>query len=92
MSIPPALLQIRVRESNRRRFGLWLPLFLLWPVLLLAWLLFPFLFLLGLVWPRRDQGRLLRGLVPGVSRLFCAFRGLSVDVGDRADGVRIRFL
>lgn len=36
MSAPPLILDLRVAQADRRPFRLWLPLFLLWPLLLLA--------------------------------------------------------
>ena len=35
MILPPPLLRIRMRNKNTR-FSLWLPLFLIWPLILLA--------------------------------------------------------
>lgn len=81
---PPSILRIRVARRGRRRIGLWLPLFLLWPLLVaLAALLGPLL-LVGAVLLRRRG----RAIVRGLGRLFviaCAVRGLKVDV-DQADG------
>ena len=34
MSFPPAILDLRVAPAGRRSIHLWLPLFLLWPLLL----------------------------------------------------------
>ena len=34
MNLPPAILDLRVAPSDRRPIHLWLPLFLLWPLLL----------------------------------------------------------
>jgi hypothetical protein len=34
MSIPPAILDLRVASPDKRPVHLWLPLFLLWPLLL----------------------------------------------------------
>ncbi len=33
MKLPPSLLYVRVKEDARHGFGLWLPLFLLWPLI-----------------------------------------------------------
>ena len=36
MSVPPLVLDLRVAQADRRPFHLWLPLFLLWPLALVA--------------------------------------------------------
>ncbi len=82
--IPPILMRIRIR-----RIGLWLPVFLVWPILLVLWLLLlPFV----LVWAVAT-GRLRRGwlmvLAPVVYRVICAMRGFQVDVRDDQNTVQI---
>jgi hypothetical protein len=32
MNVPPAILDLKVASEGQRRFRLWLPLFLLWPL------------------------------------------------------------
>ena len=50
MILPPAFLLIRIQPPGRHSLGWWLPLFLLWPLLLAATLLAPlFLFLRALL-------------------------------------------
>jgi hypothetical protein len=39
MKCPPYLVSMRVMEGERRKFRLWLPLFLLWPLLSIVLLL-----------------------------------------------------
>lgn len=36
MSVPPLVLDLRVVQADRRPFHLWLPLFLLWPLVLVV--------------------------------------------------------
>lgn len=36
MKCPPCLIRLRIEEPNRTRLRLWLPLFLLWPLLLVV--------------------------------------------------------
>jgi hypothetical protein len=38
MSLPPLVLDLRVAQPDRRPFHLWLPLFLLWPLVLVVFL------------------------------------------------------
>ena len=91
MIIPPMLLRVRV-QNGRRRFGLWLPLFLLWPpVFLLGLALIPLVLVLaGMLWPW-GWGRPLLLTGPAIFRLFCALRGLRVDVHDPPEQVYIAF-
>ena len=89
MNWPPYLMKVKVKNAHHN-IGLWLPLFLVWPVVL-AFLLAIFLILLpfallamlftwGLGWWRP----VVLGL-PAILRVFCSLRGLTVDV-DSADG------
>ena len=91
MIIPPLLLRVRV-QSDRRRFGLWLPLFLLWPpVFLFGLALFPLVLVVAVVlWPW-GWGRTLLLIGPATFRLVCALRGLRVDVHDPPERVYIAF-
>ena len=77
---PPSLLGFRITNANRG-FGLWLPLFLVWPLFVLAALaMLPLVFLLSLLlWPT-GWGRTMLLTGPWLFRLFCALRGLVIDV------------
>ena len=85
MMWPPSMLRVRIR-SRKRRFGLLLPLFLFWPpVLLIALALFPVVLLVALLlWPL-GRGRTLRMAGPLFFGLFCALRGLMINV-EGSDG------
>ena len=91
MIIPPMLLRVRV-QNNRHRFSVWLPLFLIWPpVLLLGVALLPLVLVLAvLLWPW-GWGRPLLLIGPAIFRLFCALRGLLVDVYSPPEQVHISF-
>ena len=80
MILPPYLLLIRIRNENRG-FKLWLPLFLVWPFFILAALaISPLVFLLSLLlWPS-GWGRTVLMTGPWLFRMFCALRGLVIDV------------
>ena len=77
---PPSLLGFRIRNANRG-VGLWLPLFLVWPPFVLAALaLLPLVFLLSLLlWPS-GWGRTMLLTGPWFFRMFCALRGLVIDI------------
>lgn len=80
--IPPALLVLRVG-----RVWLPLPIFLLWPLVLIAWIVVGALWLLwGL--PRRGRLRMMLNLLAALN----ALRGLSVDVRGDDENVNLRFI
>lgn len=35
MNLPPSLMYVKVRDDGNEGFGIWLPLFLLWPLILM---------------------------------------------------------
>lgn len=77
---PPSLLGFRVR-NEKKGFVLWRPLFLIWPpFVLVALAMFPLVLLLALLlWPTGwSRTLLLAG--PWFFRMFCALRGLAIDV------------
>ena len=88
---PPSLLRVRIR-SRDKRFTLWLPLFLVWPLgfTLLA-ILSPFVLVLAiLLWPLGwARPLLLTG--PLLFHLFCSLRGLEVNVEKSSEEVLISF-
>ena len=88
---PPSLLRIRIHNAERR-FGLWLPLILLWPpIVLITLALFPIGLVLAAVLWRSGWGRPLLLSGPSFFRLFCALRGLRIDVQDQTERVHISF-
>ena len=89
---PPSLLRIRIRNSNIR-FSLWLPLFLIWPLVLLAMvILSPLIILCAvLLWPLGGPSKPLLLTGPVFFRLFCSLRGLEIAVEKSPDQVLISF-
>jgi len=100
--MPPMVLRVRI-HNQRRHFGLWVPLFPVVPLLillalLLPILLLPFLLVAVAVFWYRGWGRrlliagpwlLLAG--PRFVALFCALRGLEIDVQNPKEKVLISF-
>ena len=88
---PPSVLRVKIRTRDKR-FVLWLPLFLVWPLgfAVLA-ILAPFMLVLAaLLWPVGwARPLLLAG--PLLFRLFCSLRGLEVNVEKSSEQVLISF-
>ncbi len=84
MMVPPLVARVRV-VTPRHAYGAWLPLFLLWILLLpLALLLVLALTVTALVAPRWRFGR----VAAGTYAALCEARGTRVDV-EGEDGRRI---
>jgi hypothetical protein len=83
MKCPPLLMRLGV---GRRRFPVWLPLFLLWPLAAaLIIVMAPLVLLAALIlWPS-VWGKLILLSGPMLFDVFCALRGLEVNlnVGNR---------
>jgi hypothetical protein len=92
MTYPPLTLRIRIVEAGRKKFGLWIPLFLIWPfALIFGIILFPLILLISLLtWPSGKGKKLLFGL-PLLFYLICHMRGLRVDVRSATDNVFVNF-
>jgi hypothetical protein len=95
MKWPPYLLKLKFENSDRD-FALWLPLFIIWPLvlvfaLLVFLILLPFA-LLALIFTWR-WGWLRSLLLGGVAlfRLFGQLAGLEFDVGGKSGRVYIAF-
>ena len=87
--IPPALLYLRIQKRSQRGWGLWLPIILFWPFLLLACVLaMPFLAVASLI----KGGRLPPGLILLSYRTLCSWRGFSCHVADGNHEVSLRII
>ena len=82
--MPPVLMKLRVRQSGRHGFGLWLPLFLAWllllPLLLAA---LPLVLLADLIMLALGYRFLLLRSLWALLSLVSAMRGLKVSVDAR---------
>jgi hypothetical protein len=92
MKRPPMLMHMRI-EGERRRFGLWLPLFLLLPLALVVFIILSPLILVAaiILWPSGWGKRALLSLRAAVE-VFWSMRGLSVDVHSGRQCVSISVL
>jgi galactitol-specific phosphotransferase system IIC component len=91
MMCPPSILRVRI-HNRRRHFGLWLPLFLVWPVVMVFGLVLWPLLLIGaaILWPIGWGRPLLLG-GPAIFALLCALRGLKIEVNQPSEQVIISF-
>jgi len=91
MTFPPSLLRLRVRTPEHAWPTLWLPLFLIWPLLLL--LLVPLAAVALVVAIVRDprQTVLAFDLVGALFAVVCGLRGVHIDIADRHSQVLISF-
>ena len=92
MTWPPVALRVRVIENGRRKVRLWLPLFVLWPLLLLLAGSGPLVAFVGSLLGWRT-GR-TRAALPAARQLFvifCHLGGLEVDVQTSEAQVYVAF-
>jgi hypothetical protein len=81
MKRPPMLLGLQIR-GKERRFGLWLPLFLLLPLVLLLLIALSPLILIAIVILRRRRHRdLLSRAARAYLRVLCSVRGIRAAFG-----------
>jgi hypothetical protein len=90
MSRPPMLMHVKVYKKDETDFGLWLPLFLLFPLaLVILIILSPLIFVAVLIlWPSGWIGWAFRVLRAAIES-FWAMRGLEVEVKDINQHVQI---
>ena len=90
MSAPPCFVRVKVTEEERTKFRIWLPLFILWPILAALVLL---AFVVALF---ADAVIILMGKKPAYTRLAAgllvvlwASRGVEVTVHDKQHTVAV---
>jgi hypothetical protein len=80
MNWPPLLLHLRI-PSGEGFLGLWLPWFLIYPILLLLMLIaLPFVLVLAVIMLPTGRARPLIMAGPFLWRLLFAMRGLKMDI------------
>ena len=89
MKRPPTLMHVKIK-GEERRFGLWLPLFLLLPLALVILIILSPLILIAVLvlWPSGWGKRALL-LLKAAFEVFCSMRGLKVDIQSRNQCVYI---
>jgi len=80
MKYPPMLLHLRIPVGDGF-FGLWLPWFLVYLLLLITMLIaIPFMIVLAIILLPIGKSRPLIMIWPYIWRLLCNMRGLTVDI------------
>ena len=88
---PPSVLRVEIKNESRH-FSLWLPLFVIWPFLLLAAVvLAPVVLALAIVLWWTGWGRPMLYSGPIFFAVFCALRGLEIDVQKSNNHVHLSF-
>jgi hypothetical protein len=90
--IPPLFMRLKIKGETGRGINLYLPLVIIWILLLPAVLIVLCLFLAAipfLIWTAAGRRVLkITTMIPG---LICAFRGMKIDIEDRKEIVKIDF-
>ncbi len=93
MIFPASILRVRIVVKGGKKFALWVPLLLLWP---LALALAPLLVLAALVYMLRQRrtGRRSDAIrcLPLLCRAACSLRGLKVEVRQDNKQIWVSFL
>ncbi len=94
MNRPPYLMQVKIKEPESRRINLWIPLFLIFPIiaiitLVIILILAPFVFLAAIVLWRFGWIKTLLLIVPLTIGCLWASRGLEVNVNSSKENVLI---
>ena len=96
MIFPPSILRIRRSGGRKRPRNLWIPLIVIWPILVALWAaVLPLLAILALllwVLHKRDRGKALMLGPPRLFLLLCRLRGLHVNVENPTERILIRVI
>ena len=91
MMFPPSILRVRVVDEDSR-VSLWIPLILVWPlVLTLQVISLPWIVAVAVVTWRSGWGRPILFCWPAMFHLCCDLPGLKVDVTELNESVLIYF-
>jgi hypothetical protein len=93
MKFLPAIIDIKRMEKDGKGLRLCLPVFLLWPFVLIALAVFtPVLILLGVLYPFLSSVRgFFRRLYAGIG-VGCALRGLRVEMENETGALHINII
>ena len=94
MNRPPYLMRIHIDKPDSKKINLWIPLFIILPVIAIILLPFililaPFVLIAAVVLWRFGWGKMLLIAPPVVFGCLCALRGLEVDVNNNNEKLLI---
>jgi len=91
MKYPPLIMRLRI-INDKKSLRLWLPIFLLYPFLLVLALVAEILALVAflLLWPF-GWGKTLLLTIPYLSRVICNLRELEVDIQNKQETFFVSF-
>ena len=91
MILPPVLIKIRVVKQSCRKFSIWLPVFFLWPLLLVLILVsIPFLLVFTIAyWNNPKARKSIRNYFSAIA-MFFLLRGLEVNIKNNEEEVFIQ--
>ena len=87
MTRPPAIMRLRVSDG-RRPVSLWIPLFVIFPLVAVFLLIFlPFILISALILWRLGWGKSMIMLGPALINFVCNLRGLEVKVENPRENI-----
>ena len=91
MNRPPSMMRLRIADG-RKPISLWIPLFLIFPIIAVLLLVFiPFLLIAALVlWPI-GWGKSILMVGPVLLNCVCNLRGLEVEVENPKENILMSF-
>ena len=92
MNAPPLIMGLHVKREGRMGIRLWLPLFLVYPLLVvLALLLLPLLLIVALLLLPLGWSWAVIMVCPRLYGVICALRGLKVDIKKKDERIFVSF-
>jgi hypothetical protein len=78
----PMILRIKIFNEGEKKRSIFIPLAILWLILLALFvLLLPIFLIAALIAWAQGYGRVVAGMIPGLFRVFGALKGLSFEIG-----------
>lgn len=89
----PFFLKLKVRKENSRGVNLWLPVILVWILLLMIMVaLFPLVFLVSVFTWKRGWGKMLILFYPVFFTLLFCLSGLRLDIDTGDEAIYLNFI
>ena len=83
MTWPPSILFLCIPRERGGERHFWIPLFLVWPIVVVLSVALSPLFILGVaLWGQAGKRRTTIMAAPALFRLYCAARGMRIEATD----------